>query len=76
VDIIAVQTDKTSYNTDIRRDGPSRNATQATPLSIQFASVAHEELAKLRFQPLPESNAEAVSVCREVFFQMRGIRHK
>lgn len=77
VDVTEVFADNASYNPQplmtvasaYQRTMPARSS----PASIQFASVAREELAALRFKPVTDAGVDVITVCREVAFRVRGV---
>lgn len=77
VDIAEVFADTASYNPEPRMTpaGASQRTQQprTSPASIQFASVAREELAALRFKPVADAGVDVITVCREVAFRIRGV---
>ncbi len=77
VDIVDVMADNASYNPEPRMlptSGMSRTPTRSSPASIQFASVAREELAAARFKPVLDAGEPVINVCRKVTFHMRGVK--
>jgi TonB family protein len=77
VDIVEVLADTQSYNPEPRMAPTSTNTrlpARSSPASVQFASIARDGLAELRFKPVPDSGQDVITVCREVNFLMRGLR--
>jgi len=77
VDIVEVFADNSSYNPEpkmIPTSGFSRSEPRSSPPSIQFSSVAREELEALRFKPVADAGQDTITVCREVIFRMQGLK--
>lgn len=78
VDITDVDADNASYNPEPKMTPVAANQRtqppRSSPASIQFATVAREELAALRFKPVAEAGEGTINVCREVAFRLRGVR--
>ncbi|MDX2219097.1 MAG: TonB family protein [Burkholderiales bacterium] len=77
VDITEVFADNSSYNPEPKLTPVGANQRmqqpRTSPASIQFASVAREELAALRFKPVANAGQDTINVCREVAFRIRGV---
>lgn len=77
VDITEVFADNASYNPEPKMTPVGANQrmqqSRTSPASIQFASVAREELAALRFKPVADAGQDTINVCREVAFRIRGV---
>jgi TonB family protein len=77
VDITEVFADNESYNPEQRMQPTSANyrmPPRSAPASIQFATVAREQLAALRFEPVADAAQDVITVCREVDFRLRGLK--
>lgn len=79
VEITDVDADNSSHNPEPKMTPVSTNLRtqpRSSPASIQFAAVAREELAALRFKPVADAGEDVITVCREVAFRMRGVGRK
>lgn len=77
VEITEVFADNNSHNPEpvMRAGGKTeRLPGRSSPASLQFATVAREQLEALRFKPLSEAGAGTINVCREVAFRIKGVR--